>query len=126
MNAPTVLVVEADILIRSPLGEYLRECGFLVLEASSADEARQLLSSGSKPIDVVLADMDDPAENGFALARWIRANHPGVEVSLAGTVGKAVEKAGDLCQEGPALSKPYDHKFVLEHIRQLLAVRKRL
>ncbi len=116
---------EADVLIRSPLAEYLRECGFLVLEASGAGEARQLLSGSSRRIDIVLVDIDAAGEDGFVLAGWLRANHPDIEVSLAGTVGKAVEKAGELCQEGPALSKPYDHKFVLDHIRQMLALRNR-
>jgi hypothetical protein len=35
---------------------------------------------------------------------------------LAGTIATAAEKAGDICQEGPALSKPYDHRLVLGYI----------
>ena len=83
------------------------------------------LTDGLRPIDVILADIEAPGESGFALASWIRTNHPGIEISLTGTVGKAVEKAGELCQEGPALSKPYDHKLVLDHIRRLLALRNK-
>ena len=51
-------------------------------------------------------------------------NHRRIEVILAVTVAKAAEKAGDLCQDGPALSKPYD-KLVLDHIQRLLAARDR-
>ena len=35
-----ILILEADVLVRQPLAAYLRECGYRVLEAASADEAR--------------------------------------------------------------------------------------
>src|ERR1700733_349977 len=35
-----------------PLAEYLRECGYLVLEASSAADARTLLEDGSRRVDI--------------------------------------------------------------------------
>jgi DNA-binding NtrC family response regulator len=125
MPEQCILIVEPDILVRSPLAAYLRECGFRVIEAIDAKEAREFLSDGSRQIDVVLADVDMNGESGFALAAWIRGNRPGIEVVLAGTVAKAAEKAGDLCRDGPALSKPYDHQLVLDHIRRLLAARDR-
>jgi DNA-binding response OmpR family regulator len=125
MRQPGILIVEADLLIRSPLAEYLRECGYRVLEASDAAEARQLLKDGSNPVNIVLADADASPESGFALAVWIRSNCPGVRVALAGSVAAAVEKGADLCHDGPALSKPYHHQFVRDHIRRLLATRDR-
>jgi len=125
MKQSSVLIVEADILIRNPLAEYLRECGYRVLEAFDAVEARQVLDDSSQTIDIVMADVDAPGEGGFVFAAWIRGNYPGIEVILAGSVAKAAEKAGQLCQDGPALSKPYDHQIVLDRIRRLLAARDR-
>jgi len=55
------------------------------------------------------------------LATWIRANYAGVQVILAGTVDAATEKAGDLCEDGPALSKPYAPQLLLDRIRRALA-----
>lgn len=121
MSQPCILVVESDILIRHPLAEYLRECGYRVLEAINTDEARQLLSDSSISIEIVLADVDAPGQGGFALGAWIRRTYPAVQVILAGTVAKAVEKAGDLCDDGPTLSKPYDPQLVLDQIRRLRA-----
>ncbi|MDQ0252460.1 DNA-binding response OmpR family regulator [Sphingomonas kyeonggiensis] len=118
-----VLVVESDILIRSPLSEYLRECGYHVLEASGATEARQHVEAAATSIDVILADA--AGDGGFALASWVRDAHPGVAVILAGSVDKAAEKAGDLCEQGPAIAKPYDHQLVLDRIRRMLASRDR-
>ncbi len=129
----TLLIVETEVLVRSPLAQYLRECGYLVLEASHAAEARQLLSDGLKQIDIVLADIDalpadgdEDRENGFALARWIRQTYPGIQVILVGSVATAAEKAGELCEDGPPeIFKPYDHQLVLGHIKRLLAARER-
>jgi DNA-binding response OmpR family regulator len=125
VSPPCLILVEPDILIRHPLAEYLRECGYHVLEASTASEARQLLADDATRVDAVLADVDSKDGSGFALASWVRTNHPSVEVILAGTVAHAAEKAGELCNDGPALTKPYDHKFVLDYIRQRLAARDR-
>ena len=122
MTDTRLLIVEADILIRHPLAEYLRECGYLVLEATNGEEARQIIESESG-IDVVLADADAPGASGFAFANWLRRERPGIKVVLAGNVAVAAEKAGDLCEEGPNLAKPYDHQMVLNYIRRLLATR---
>jgi DNA-binding response OmpR family regulator len=127
VNKACVMIVEADILVRHPLAEYLRECGYKVIETFNADEARQLLGGDlpSVEIDIVLADANGAGKAGFAFAAWTRENHPGVEVLLAGSIAGAAEKAGDICKEGPALTKPYDHKQVLEHIHRLVAARDR-
>lgn len=125
MNRKIILVVEPEILIRHPLAEYLRECGFEVVEAANSDEARQVIVDGAKKIDIVLADVKSWGESGFTLANWIRANSPEIEVALAGTLAKTVEKAGELCGEGTPLSKPYDHRLVHDHIRRLLAAKER-
>jgi DNA-binding response OmpR family regulator len=125
MREPCVMLVEADILIRAPLAEYLRQCGYRVLEVLDTGEARRLLADGSLPVDIVLADVDAPGEGGFALAIWIRGNHAEVEVILSGSVERAAEQAGEICKDGPALSRPYDHRLVLDRIKRLLAARER-
>jgi DNA-binding response OmpR family regulator len=127
INRVCVMIVEADILVRHPLAEYLRDCGFRVIEAFNAGEARLLLNAGESfiDVDIVLVDANTPGQSGFELAAWIRGSHPKIEVILAGSVAKAAAKAGDLCQDGPALSKPYEHKVVLGHIQRLIAARDR-
>ncbi len=118
---PRILIVEADVLVRHPLAEYLRECGYSVLEAGGMDEAQMLLNHGDLPIDIVLTE----GSAGFELAAWIRKHHPAIKLILAGSVNRATEKAGDLCEDGPAPATPYEHKFVLERIRRLTAARAR-
>lgn len=116
-----ILIAEADVLVRHQLAEYLRECGYSVAEACNADEAVLLLEQNELPIHILLA----AAQNGFMLSTWVRENRQDVEVILAGSVERATEKAGALCEEGPTLRMPYEHKFVLERIRRLTATRAR-
>ena len=123
IDSPVILLVEGDILVRHPLAEYLRECGFTVLEAANGLEARTALR-GDQSVDVVLADMETEG-GGFTLREWIRTETPTVDVVLAGTVEKSVDRAATLCRKGPALAKPYTHHLVLDRIRQQLAARKR-
>lgn len=122
--APCILLVERDVIVRTPLAEYLRECGYRVLEAVNAAEARTLLGAAND-VTLVLAEGDAPEGGGFVLQAWIRENYPDIDVILAGSVTRAVEKAGDICRDGPALAKPYHHQFVFDTIRRLLAARNR-
>jgi CheY-like chemotaxis protein len=125
-TAETVLVVEDDVLVRLVIAAYLRDCGYRVLEASSGEEALRLLEQGEHRIDVVLTDVEMPGEmDGFALARWLRRERPDVEVVMAGTPARAADAAGELCEQGPTLSRPLEPSAVLARIRQLLAMRRR-
>jgi DNA-binding response OmpR family regulator len=66
--------------VRTPLAEYLRECGYLVLEASSAGDARTLLEDGSRRIDIVFAEVKSGEPSGFALASWVRTHLPNTQL----------------------------------------------
>jgi DNA-binding response OmpR family regulator len=121
---PDVLLVEADIVARSPLADYLRQCGFRVIEAANGDEAKLALKAPDLNIHAVLVDMQTEG-GGFALWQWIRAEKLDVQVLLAGSTEKTIEQAASLCNEGPALVKPYEHHLVRERIRQAMARRER-
>jgi DNA-binding response OmpR family regulator len=123
--SPGLLLVDGEELVRAPLAQYLRECGYRVLEAFNVEEARRILSDGSQIVDIVLADIGTLGEEGFAFASWVRKSKPGIRVVSAGTVAAAARKAGDLCEEEPPIRKPYDHQLVLDRIRRLLAERDR-
>lgn len=120
-----LLLADADILIRHPLAEYLRDCGYRVLEAASATEARTLIASLEGGIDLALVDAELPPEGGFALARWVRDRDPRVRVLLAGSLERAIDIAGDLCEQGAALMRPYENGLVHDRIKQALAARAR-
>ncbi|WP_421993860.1 response regulator [Roseococcus sp.] len=122
----TVLVVESDVIARHVLAQYLRHCGYVVLEAASSDEALVVLSQAEAIVHVVLSAVElDGEMNGFALASWVRANRPETHVVLAGTVKKAAEEAGEICEDGPHLQRPYDPQQVLDWIQKLRNIPRR-
>jgi DNA-binding response OmpR family regulator len=121
----TILVVEDEVLIRLPLAEYLRDCGYRVFEASNVAEAKAVLDADT-PVDLVFSDVNMPGnENGFALAVWIRQRHPDTKVILTSGIANASEKAEGLCEDGLLLVKPYSHDVVLKRIQSLLRQAKR-
>jgi CheY-like chemotaxis protein len=121
--AETVLVVEGDVLLRLSIAAYLRDCGYRVLEAADAEEAVLVLKQPHLDVDVLFSDVQMPgAMDGFGLAQWTRANRPGLEIILTGSVPRAVNAAATLCEEGP-MPKPYEPQAVLDRVRRLLAAR---
>ncbi|MEJ6785780.1 response regulator [Aminobacter sp. Piv2-1] len=120
--AETILVVDGDVITRTVIAEYLRHCGFRVLEAGTGAEAMQALQHPEFSIDVVLSDVELPGDmSGFDLSHWVRKSMPQVKVLLAGAVERIADTAGDLCEDGPHLAKPYDHRLILDHIKRLRA-----
>jgi CheY-like chemotaxis protein len=120
-HAETVLVVEDEVLVRMVIADYLRECGYRVIEAGSAAEAITVLTS-PEPVDIVFSDIQMPGEmDGFGLATWVRQNQPGLKVLLASGNARSARTAGDLCEEGPLEQKPYHPQTILGRIQRLLA-----
>jgi len=63
-----LLLVEDDDSLRSTVARYLRLRGFTVLEADSAEQARERLDAGPRP-GLVLLDLNLPGDTGWELLR---------------------------------------------------------
>jgi CheY-like chemotaxis protein len=119
--SPSILVVEDEVLIRSVVGLYLRDCGFQVVEAGNADEAIRVLESGMA-VDVVFSDINMPGSmDGFGLAQWLRRERPGLPLILTSGSAWKVREPGELREHRPFLAKPYDHGELERQIRAMLA-----
>ena len=124
--SPTVLVVEDEVLIRLVIADYLRDCGYKVHEAVSGEEAIAILQAPEVSIDVVFSDVEMPGSmDGFALARWVRANKPGMEIILTSGIERSADIAATLCEAGPLMKKPYSSQDVVDRLRQLAAKARR-
>ena len=120
----TVLLVEDEVIARMMLAEYLRDCGYKVVEAADTDEALIVLQHTEIEVGVVLCGISKTGSaGGFALSQWIRSTRPWTQVILAGNHERSADAAGELCEAGPMLAKPYEPQLVLDRIKRLLAAR---
>jgi CheY-like chemotaxis protein len=118
---PTVLIVADEVLVRMAVSNYLRECGYNVIETGDAQEAIEVMTS-DVAVDIAFSDIAMPGSlDGFGLAQWIRRERPDIKVVLSSGVARSAKAAGELCEHGPALAKPYDHADLERRIRALLA-----
>jgi CheY-like chemotaxis protein len=109
----TILVVEDEEAIRACTSEFLRECGYLVIEAGDVAESKDMLLNWH--VDLVFSDINMPnRESGFALEKWIRHEYPAVKVLL--TSGHPQEPCDTRGLREPMLSKPYSYTVLLRRI----------
>jgi len=120
----SVLIVDGDIVSRHVLADYLRHCGYAVVEAATTDEGFVALKEATLSIDVVLCHVAAlGSQTCFELANWVRANRPELEVKIAGGIETAAQTAAELCEYGPHLARPYEPQSVVDYIKQLRASR---
>ena len=123
-EAASVLVVDGDIVSRHVLADYLRHCGYAVVEAATIDEAFIALKEPSLSIDIILCHVSAlGSQTCFDLANWVRAHRPELEVKLAAGDETAARTAAELCEIGPHLARPYEPEAVTDYIKQLRAGR---
>jgi CheY-like chemotaxis protein len=90
----SLMVVEPDVLVRMTVANYLRECGYRVVEAITGEEALKILGAGVK-IDTVLSAVKLPgALDGFALAQRVRRSFSDIDIILTTGVPMTAKKAG--------------------------------
>ncbi len=122
--ASSILIIDGEIVSRHVIADYLRHCGYAVVEAANTDEAFIALGEPTLSIDVILCDVSAlGSRSGFELASWVRANRPELEVRLAGDVEMAAQTAAELCESGPHLARPYEPEAVVEYIKRLRSSR---
>ena len=110
-----VLVVEDDPLIRMTAAETLRDAGFVVVEAETADEAAAILRTALDRVHAVFTDIEMPGSmNGLALAHIVSDAWPASSVVL--TSGRLNPCPSTLPDRARFVGKPYD----LGHVATLI------
>ena len=121
-RTPIVLVVEDELLARMGIAAYLREAGFIVVEAIRADDAVAVLAA-EPGIDAVFCDIHLPgAMDGIALTHLIRERHQSLPVLLTSGKREFTVSAPIAC--GGYIAKPYIYANVERRIRALIAERR--
>lgn len=109
-----VLVVDDDLLGARALARLLRDDGYQVEVATDGAAGVARLSSAPSP-DVVVTEVTLPHASGLALARYARAQNPGVVIVFATS---APERARDQTLPGSTVivAKPLDYASLRDRL----------
>jgi CheY-like chemotaxis protein len=112
----TILVVEDDVLVRLMITAELRERGFAVIEAATADEAIAILQS-LVAVDLVFTDVQMPGRiDGLGLTAFVREQRPQLKLILtSGLISRTPAGLAD-----GFIAKPYSPAEVIKSIDRLL------
>lgn len=113
LDAPIVLLVEDEVLIRMAMADALRDEGFVVIEATYPKEAVSAVNGGLRP-HVLFTDIRMPGDmDGVALAGVLQAQLPDLHVFIASGHEKGVSEASRLQN---FIVKPYEPTEVAKRI----------
>jgi putative two-component system response regulator len=117
-----LLVVDDDEQIRKLLSRMLGPTGYVIEDASSAEEA--LLKLDASPPDLIMLDMELPGKSGMSIVPVIRSDPrfrltPIVMITGAATQARKIEAINAGVTE--FLSKPFSHVELAARVRSLLA-----
>jgi CheY-like chemotaxis protein len=116
---PVVLVVEDSHIIRMCTVDLVVAAGFEALEASSADEAIQVLE-GRSDIHLVSTDVSMPGSmDGIKLSHYIRKRWPPVKLIVVS--GKNIVDESHLPVGARFFSKPYNDSTIVEAMMGMLS-----
>jgi CheY-like chemotaxis protein len=116
----SVLLVEDEALISHLVADWLNEHGFVVHEASNADDALRYMDDGG-PVDVLFTDINLPgAIDGAELAQRARQRRPELPIVYAsGRYGAS--DLGGMVPRSIFVSKPYNPDDVCTLLTRLTA-----
>ena len=114
-----VIVVDDEPGLREMVGEYLSNHGFVVRSAATGADLDALLAR--QPADIVLLDVNLGAEDGFAIARRLRASQPTLAIVMLTAMGEVVDRVVGLeLGADDYVIKPFDLRELRARIRTVL------
>jgi PAS domain S-box-containing protein len=121
-GSETVLVVDDELEILDNVATMLRNLGYRVIIASSADQAMTIINE-DRQIDLLFTDVIMPGQiTSTVLAQHAQAQHPELQVLFtSGYTENAVMKNGRLNEGVNLLSKPYSQVELADAVRNLLS-----
>ncbi|MCS7025715.1 MAG: response regulator [Bryobacteraceae bacterium] len=118
----TILVLEDEASIRSLVARVLRREGYQVLEASSGQEALQILSQHAGEPALIVSDVMLPDMLGTELVAQLRLIHKRMPVVyMSGYSDERALSSGKLAPYEAFLAKPFSLSVLLQTVRLLLS-----
>ena len=113
----SVLILEADPLLRSMTAAQLREAGYKAIEAESAAVAFETLKR--EEVNLVLSDVVMPNLRGDEFATQLRSENPSLKVLLMSGYGCQLTSKR-LGKNVQAIEKPFTRRALLSKVNALL------
>jgi PAS domain S-box-containing protein len=121
-GAETVLVVEDQEDVRKLVLAVLREFHYQTLEASSGDEALEMVEQHDGPIQLVLTDVIMPGMTGKETADRLKQIRPGIKVLyMSGYTDEVISGRGSLDEGIDCIAKPFTPEALVQKIRSVLS-----
>ncbi len=116
-----ILLVEDDKWVRKSTAMVLRENGYVVFEASSAEQAINLFFKKKGQFDLVISDVVMPGRNGLQLVGPLLDVNPKIPILLCS--GHLDDKAQleQIVRRGlPYIQKPYEIDELLQAVEEII------
>jgi len=117
----TILLVEDEDAVRSFASRALATRGYTVLEASSGDEALEIVDEQAGNIDLVLSDVVMPEMDGPTMLKELRKRGVTTKVVfISGYAEDAFEKNLEGQEDFAFLPKPFSLKQLAEAVKEAM------
>lgn len=120
-NGETILLVEDESFVREVTRQVLEAAGYVVLQATNAEEALWTFCQHEGAVHLLLTDMVMPGKDGPTLAAELEALSPGLKTILTSGYGESLalqEKAGNA--RVFFLPKPFSTRSLTQKVRHVL------
>jgi DNA-binding response OmpR family regulator len=118
-DAPRVVVVDDEPGLRDMVAEYLGRHGMAVRAAADGQALDRCLAEA--PADLVLLDVNMPGEDGFTVARRLRAGGADLAIIMVTAAGEVVDRIVGLeIGADDYITKPFDLRELRARVRSVL------
>ncbi len=118
----TILLVEDEESVREVTRYVLESAGYLVLEASSPEEAMATFHGFEGTVSLLLTDMVMPTMNGGELAARLRELRPNLHVIFMSGYASATRLHSGFELPGWYLQKPFTTGVLLSRVAEALSL----
>jgi two-component system cell cycle sensor histidine kinase/response regulator CckA len=116
----TILIVEDDVSVRTFLEDVLTQQGYRVLVAEHGEAALEL-ARDHREIDLILADIVLPGQNGLETVSRLEEIQPGIPaLFISGYADPTAPAFAALAAADQVLAKPFSAEDLLIRLRQVL------
>lgn len=119
MSRPHIVLVDDEEDLREPVAAYLADSELAVSEAGSGRELDAVMAE--RPVQLVVLDVSMPEEDGFSIARRLRASGQPIGIIMLTARRDVIDRVAGLeLGADDYMMKPFEPRELLARIRSVL------